>query len=244
MWARDLALVPGTDLVHLLETPSSVPIDNRLFPERPGKFLTWPLDNLSVRKEIQHDYGYVMLCKFNLHFFFKKSVSWFYEGLEATHQFMSWRATCYQESISIHELVEGMSNRITGSTDANSFHHARISQLSTTQLSIKHLKANRTNDPKDAPLHMVQIPTIGFLNSFGLTHRTKKGLHWPKVCMSISKLFLNCDDKVGARFLVSDPMLKSPANICCKNRFLDTWINWRRSALNVSLFLSRKLLVS
>ena len=33
--------------------------------------------------------------------------------------------------------------------------------------------------------------TFGFLNSFGLTHLTKKGLHCPKVAMSKSRDFLN-----------------------------------------------------
>ena len=50
---------------------------------------------------------------------------------------------------------------------------------------------------------------MAFLNSFGLMHRTKKGLHLLRVFMRASNDFLNCEDNVGALFLVSDPMLMS-----------------------------------
>ena len=39
-------------------------------------------------------------------------------------------------------------------------------------------------------------PTKGFLNSLGLTHLMKKGLHSPSVFISRSVDFLNCDDRV------------------------------------------------
>ena len=64
--------------------------------------------------------------------------------------------------------------------------------------------------------------TIGFLNSFGLIHLTKNGLHCPSVFINCSNDFLNCEDKVGVRLRVSDPMFKSEPNICCKNLFFDT----------------------
>ena len=86
--------------------------------------------------------------------------------------------------------------------------------------------------------------TRGFLNSLGLMHRTKKGLHWLRAVISASRLFLNCVLSVGARFRVSDPMLRSEEKICCRKRFLETWISCRRSAEKVSRFLSRKLRVS
>ena len=40
------------------------------------------------------------------------------------------------------------------------------------------------------------MQTSGFLNSLGLTQRMKKGLHSPRVFISRSVDFLNCDDKV------------------------------------------------
>ena len=39
-------------------------------------------------------------------------------------------------------------------------------------------------------------PTKGFLNSFGLTHLTKKGLHCSSVVINRSRDFLNCDARV------------------------------------------------
>ena len=86
--------------------------------------------------------------------------------------------------------------------------------------------------------------TIGFLNSFGLMHLTKNGLHCPSVFINCSNDFLNCEDKVGVLFRVSEPMFKSELNICCKNLFFDTWISCSRSAEKLSLFFSRNPLVS
>ena len=85
---------------------------------------------------------------------------------------------------------------------------------------------------------------MGFLYSFGLMHLIKNGLHWLNVFIRDSRDFLNCDDRVGALFLVSEPMLRSSLNKVCRNLFLETWINCSKSALKVSLFFSRKFLVS
>ena len=93
-------------------------------------------------------------------------------------------------------------------------------------------------------LTMTNILTIGFLYSFGLMHLMKKGLHWLKVFINDSRDFLNCDDKVGALFRVSEPMFRSSLNRFCRNLFLDTWISWSKSAENVSRFFSKKFLVS
>ena len=43
---------------------------------------------------------------------------------------------------------------------------------------------------------IIAMLTSGFLNSLGLTQRMKKGLHSPRVFISRSVDFLNCDDKV------------------------------------------------
>lgn len=45
-----------------------------------------------------------------------------------------------EKSISFHELMKGMANRIASSTNPDGFHHARISQLSTAETTIEHLK--------------------------------------------------------------------------------------------------------
>lgn len=50
--------------------------------------------------------------------------------------------------------------------------------------------------------------TIGFLNSFGLMQRMKKGWHRLRVFMRASKDFLNCAPSVGDFFLVSEPCKK------------------------------------
>ena len=49
------------------------------------------------------------------------------------------------------------------------------------------------------------VLTIGFLWSFGLMQRTKKGWQDDKVLISRSRDFLNWAPRVGERFLVSSP---------------------------------------
>lgn len=138
-----------------------------------------------------------------------------------------------------------MSYGITCSSNSYSFHHAWIPKLSTAQTSIKHL--NWTDNVKILRFKLVYIiyslnvmHTIGFFNSFGLIHLIKNGWQVHSVFISKSKDFLNCVDNVGARFLVSDPIAISSANKTFRNLFEETWINCRRSALNVSRFFSRK----
>jgi len=47
-----------------------------------------------------------------------------------------------EKSISFHELVKGMTNRIASSANPNGFHHTGISQLSTAETTIKHLQSS------------------------------------------------------------------------------------------------------
>lgn len=51
-----------------------------------------------------------------------------------------------QKTISVDELHERVSYRITGSSDANSFHHSWIPELFATQIAVEHLK--RANNPR------------------------------------------------------------------------------------------------
>jgi hypothetical protein len=53
----------------------------------------------------------------------------------------------------------------------------------------------------------------------------KNGLQSSRVVIKASNDFLNWADRVGVRFLVSDPMLNSSEKIDCKKRFLETWTN-------------------
>lgn len=89
-------------------------------------------------------------------------------------------------------------------------------------------------------MHQEKNNTIGFLYSFGLIHLIKKGWQEQRVFIRESKDFLNWVDKVGALFLVSEPIPMSSANNSFRNLLLEMWTNWRRSALNVSLFFSKK----
>lgn len=68
----------------------------------------------------------------------------------------------------------------------------------------------------------------------------KNGWHVHKVFISKSNDFLNCVDKVGVLFLVSEPMTISSANNVFKNEFVEMCINCNKSMLNVSRFFSRK----
>lgn len=68
----------------------------------------------------------------------------------------------------------------------------------------------------------------------------KNGWQVHKVFISRSKDFLNCVDKVGALFLVSEPITISSANKVFKYLFVEISINCNKSALNVSRFFSRK----
>lgn len=51
---------------------------------------------------------------------------------------MRRRYTRNEKPISLHEFREGMSDRITSSTNSNRFHHTGVSQLSTTKSSVEH----------------------------------------------------------------------------------------------------------
>ena len=59
--------------------------------------------------------------------------------------------------------------------------------------------------------------TCGFFSSLGLTHRMKKGWQEPNVRIKESSDLLNWADKVGAFFLVSDPMEMSSAKSVLRN---------------------------
>lgn len=92
--------------------------------------------------------------------------------------------------------------------------------------------------------HNVLSNIIGFFNSFGLMQRMKNGWQLDSVLINESKLFLNCVDKVGVLFLVSDPIPISSAKICCRNLLPLIVISWSKSGLKVSRFFSKKPLVS
>lgn len=47
-----------------------------------------------------------------------------------------------EKAISLHELVERMANRISGSANPDSFHHAGVSQLSTAETPVEHLRSD------------------------------------------------------------------------------------------------------
>ena len=53
---------------------------------------------------------------------------------------MRRRTSADEESISIDEFDEGVSDRISGTTDSDRLHHSGIPELTTAQLAIKHLK--------------------------------------------------------------------------------------------------------
>lgn len=82
--------------------------------------------------------------------------------------------------------------------------------------------------------------TIGFLNSLGLMHRMKNGWQELSVFMSASRDFLNWVESVGVRLRVSAPMPMSSANSSLRNLLLERVTSCSKSALNVSLFFSRK----
>ena len=77
--------------------------------------------------------------------------------------------------------------------------------------------------------------TMGFLYSLGLIHLTKNGLHWPRVFMRDSRDFLNCEERVGARFLVSDPMFRSS--------LITVNTRWSRVIIFVSLLSKKKMCI-
>lgn len=50
----------------------------------------------------------------------------------------------HQDSVTLHKLNKCVSDGITGSPDPDGLHHARVSQLTNAQLSVKQLKKTRT----------------------------------------------------------------------------------------------------
>lgn len=43
----------------------------------------------------------------------------------------------HEHSVTVHELGEGVSDGVPGPPDADGLHHARVAQLSDTQLSVE-----------------------------------------------------------------------------------------------------------
>lgn len=45
----------------------------------------------------------------------------------------------YEEPVALNKFLEGVSDRIASSANANGLHHARVPQLTAAQTSVKHL---------------------------------------------------------------------------------------------------------
>ena len=97
--------------------------------------------------------------------------------------------SCDEEPISVHKLLECEPDWVTRPPDPDRLQHPRVPQLAAAKLTVKYLRNNQC-DVCDLYFDL-RVSTFGFLNSFGFTHRTKKGLHCPKVAMSKSRDFLN-----------------------------------------------------
>ena len=106
------------------------------------------------------------------------------------------------------------------------------------------LKSLRSGNPKKSRksgfLITKAVITLGFFNSFGLMHRTKKGWQALSVFMSRSSDCRNCVPRVGVRLRVSVPIENSSLKRPLRYLNLDLWMTWTRSALNVSRFFSKK----
>lgn len=57
---------------------------------------------------------------------------------------MSRWAAINEESVPLHELPEGVTDRVACPPDPYSFHHARVPQLAAAQLTIKQLQKDIT----------------------------------------------------------------------------------------------------
>lgn len=60
---------------------------------------------------------------------------------EVTYLVRGWNARD-KKPVSLHELVERMTDRISGSANPDGFHHTGVSQLSTAETPIKHLRSD------------------------------------------------------------------------------------------------------
>ena len=53
---------------------------------------------------------------------------------------MCGRATVDEEPVALHELPEGVPDRVSGPPDPDGLHHAGVAQLTAAQLSVEQLK--------------------------------------------------------------------------------------------------------
>lgn len=52
---------------------------------------------------------------------------------------MSRSYTRYEEPVALNKFLEGMSDGVASSANANGLHHARVPQLTAAQTSVEHL---------------------------------------------------------------------------------------------------------
>ena len=170
---------------------------------------------------------------------------------------MRWRDAVCKDSEAIYKFLECKSeskivpkltvshgdkpDRVSRPSYPNGFQHSWVTKLSAAKFTVKHLPCICLY----IEIMIKNFYTSGFLNSFGLMHLMKNGLHSPRVVISRSKDLLNCAERVTVFLLFwSFPnIFKSSANKEWRNLFLVVGISARRSPLKLSLFFSRNPLV-
>ena len=122
---------------HLEEPPTVVPASNTSLEDQdlPGEDSVPLLLQVEVVGVLQEYFGPAQLVVS----FTQNLLADLGSGLPAVH-LVGGRAAVDEVPVPLHELLEGVPDRIAGPPDPDGLHHTGVPQLSAAELSVKHLE--------------------------------------------------------------------------------------------------------